>query len=1539
MKQHSWFKHALSMALALAMLCSSAAAPFGAAVWAEDGPAARQEQPAEAPLPESAPPPEAAEPTAAPAPAKEPELEADTAQKPQGPPTAAPEPTPPTEPRTDAPAPAEPGAQQAPEGRARLFRAASSGLDHAAGTVDTGLAGVNLVNNPGFEFSENTFEAWGANLVQEVTDAALAHSGAKAVRVDAGQAGTAYAFSGLNAAFDRAAPVKAGMWVYLEDASDADRALIVLERKIGTGDTGAYNRTARPQAQTGWQRVELAGEAMSELCTEQVIKFEVAAGNAGAVYFDDAFVYTEAPESINWLRNPAFEDGNNAWSSYSTVDGGRSGRAVRLEAGSETLQASGWWGAGRPTYAGEQAMTLSVWAKSESGAGRLQLRAELLGKQDYSQEFDLPAGDVWRQYTLAVPQAEGVSEALLHIKAVQGTLLVDDARFGLPEAAEEGEDKTPGTVVTGQPGANAVQNPGFEQDGDGWGIVNGASVVTDPGKTHSGAKCVEITGAAALWNNLPGTQDANAATVYSAWLRLENAADADKVRLSLKRTGTENAKAAVDREIIALPAPAAVTGWQMVQAAVPLRSENDADGMVVLVDAAEGLAGRVYMDDVFVKEALPDPDPDLPDDSLAGDPDKQPGVLLPGQAGENLVQNSGFEEPDENHGVHWGLIGAAINTNKNYTHGGSASAMFEKGQPGGGAVFNVLPRTQDPNEATVLSAWVYLRNAQDAGKIHLRLKRNAADGTELQILDAPAPEARTGWQQVKLEVPESALAGAELMVAVVDVDSGLAGRVYVDDLFVKKSEKAPAYPDGYLTNPGFERVDAAKEKADNWGLMPDWNDVPGAVCGDTAHSGSYSVRIPQGGAERELLQSTNWIDPATTRKVDPSEPMLLTAWVKYENITGDGIWLRSERKSAAVNAAVQGKAVTGSSDGWVRLELYIPPNSEAFDECLVGLRVAPGKGTVWVDDMNLEPTEYREPDPETLKGGTEPAQRLYGADALQSGANWITNPGFEQGLVDWGTIGSCQAAGGQVHGGEKAMLFRADAHLWNNVAPEINKNAAFVLSFWVKLSAPSDAPFVQFYAARKDGEDELIRKYTAYAEPHDRWQQIVVRIPAEEYFATRHLVIGMDALAQTDPVYLDDFYLTLAKDNPQLDNYMANGSFELGDSGKDKWGAIPDWGNGIHIVSDVSYSGDRSMRIQLDPDAGRSVFQANAWGGAQQYPAEKNTILSVFLYSRGITGDGVTIKAERKYKEQLVGEPILSEPVTGSWSGWKLVELYLPATGEPVDDLIVGLETQPGTGTLYIDSWGLYLTDRPAPASAEGQEEPQSGATLKNPGMEQLNPDGTTTHWDVWPGDPAEGERNSYSSTEIKHSGERSVCIELVYSNPQAIYQYRVLDDNPFPFNESYVFSAWVKTEALSVVDGKGFKIGVKRRGADGQEYNQYESVPLGTYDWTKVEITVPKVDGVEIVQYDVIFDLGCGSGKVYFDDLDLSPADPAQAPATPALRFESEAGAGVQQEKTAAAAEKRDVPFWPFAAVGGLAAATLGAVGLAARRKKGRTP
>lgn len=1245
--------------------------------------------------------------------------------------------------------------------------------DKTPGAEIAHAGGFNMLGNPGFE-REISFAEWGGERVQAVSDPAYTHSGAKGAVVAANLQEAAYQYTGVTVPYDYSAAAKAGVWLYLEKPEDAQLVSLFLERPNAAEGGPHYNVEAKPEGKTGWQKVELAAGALAEgACKAHTLKVEVRPGNAGRVYFDDAYVVpgNEALAGLNWLRNPSFEDGNNAWSAYTAVEGGRSGKAVELTQEAATFQASGWWGTSRPGYAGEAAMQFSVWAKSASGEGKLQLRAELKeGKGDISREFTLPAGGEWEKYVLEVPQTNGVTEALFHIKAVQGTLLVDDAALTLAE-------------------------------------------------TGGGSE----------------------------------------------------------------------------------------------------------------------PDPDLPDDGLENEPDKQPGVLLPGVAGENLVQNPGFEEPGEDHKANWGVInGASINTNRNYTHGGAYSVVCE----GGGNMWNVLPASQDPNEATLLSAWVYLRNAADAAKVRIYLKREKSGGELIASYDAPALQAQIGWQQVQISIPARAEKDATQLVVVADVGPSLAGKVYLDDFFVKKSEKAPVYTDGYLTNPGFERVNATQTEVNNWGLMPGWNTVPGAVCMDTVHEGSYSVRIPQGDVERELLQSTNWIDTATTRKVDPSEPMLLSVWVKYENITGEGIWLRSERKKGSESFTVQGQALTGSSAGWVKLELYIPPNEGGMDECLTGLRVMPGKGRVWVDDMNLEPTAYQEPDPESLKGSTEQAERLYGADALQSGANWLTNPGFEQDMLDWGTIGGCQVVSDSVHGGKKAMMFQSEAHLWNNAAFEMDKSAEYVLSFWVKLSAPSDAEFVQFYVDRKDSGDELIRKYVAYAAPHDRWQQIVMRIPAEKHFSTRHLVVGMDTLARLDPVYLDDFYLTRALHNPPLDNYIANGSFELGDSGKDKWGAIPDWGNGIHVVDNVRYSGDRSLRIRLDGGESRNLFQASTWGGAQQCPADKNTILSVFLYSPGgITGDGVLVKAERKYKDQLVGEPLLSQRITGRWKGWQLVEVYMPSTDQPVEELIVGLEAAPGTGTVYVDSWGLYLTDRPAPPALEPalQNEPSvGGVLLKNPGVEELNPDGTVTHWDVWPGDPAEGERRSYASTEVRHSGERSVCVELVYSNPQAIYQYRVPTDDPFPFNEDYVFSAWVKTEGLSVVDDKGFKIGVKRRGADGQEYNQYESVPMGTYDWTKVEITVPKAEGVDIVQYDVIFDMGCGSGKVYFDDFELTPASLTQAP--PELSFEKETGETAPFTGPAAQpAQSEGAPLWPFAAVGGLAVAALGVVGLAAHRGKKR--
>ena len=1345
------------------------------------------------------------------------------------------------------------------------------------GVVVTGAPGLNLVNNPGFEVA-NTLDTWGQNLVSEQTQPDLTHSGAKCAVVNPGQPQTAYAFSSVTAGYDRDGAVTAGMWVNLADPADAEKVTIVLERKIGADNTGAYNLTAKPAARTGWQKVELTGAAMDVACTEQVIKFEVQSGNAGAVYFDDVYVCTENEESIQWLRNPSFE-GSGSWSTENFVqnDAGRTGKALELGDGKTVYQASGWWGVSAPAYNGSEAMQFSVWAKSETAGAKLTLRAELKeGKGDISQEFALTTD--WKQYVLDVPAAEGVTEALFHLTAAGGTVLVDDAAFTLPQTPVEppyepipsGKDKTAGAVAVTAEDGNVLQNPGFESGADSWGITpaEGAAVnSTDTTRTYMGAGSVIVSGEAHLWNNLPGTVDGGAEAAVNAWVYLEKAEDASKIHLKYKRVedGVE--------KVYEADAFTGAEGWQQVSLTVP--EYPDATAPVLLLDVDGGLAGKIYLDDfsIVVKEAEPEPTPD----PIPSDEDKTEGTVVTGQPDDNLVQNPGFEEKNDSgdHGVNWGLVnGAAINTDTDYAHSGAFSVVCGTHE-NGSSVFNVLPATQDANAATTVSAWVYLEYPEDAAKVQLKLKRIDAEGADVVIYDAPAFTGKAGWQMVTLEVPERTEADSAQLVVVVDVAAGAKGRVFLDDFYVKKVEKAPSYAEGYLTNPGLDRVNEAGTEVNNWGLTPGWDTVADAVCSDVVHTaGGHSVRIPQADVQRELIQSSAWTDPMLTKPTDPSKPMLLTVWVKYENITGDGIWLRSERKQGSTAKTAQSKRLTGTSNGWEKLELYIAPNEGGFDECIVGLAVAPGSGTVWVDDFRLEETTYREPTPEELKGSTETAQRLYGADALQTGANWLTNPGFEQGMLDWGSIGSAVVTGEEVHGGSNAMRLMGEAHLWNNVATDVDKDLGFRLSFWVCLSAPSDAQYVEFYVDRKDSGDELIRRYAAYPEAVAGWQQIVIDIPAEDYFETAALVVGMDARARLDPVYLDDFYLTKTEHNPSLDNYIANWSYEQRDGGREKWGTIPAWGEGVNVASGQGHSGDRALQLTLSPDKTLSVFQSNSWGGAQQYKADENMILSVFLRTEGITGDGVLLKAERKNGDALVGEPLLSERVTGSWNGWTLLELYIPATDEPVSDIVVTLEAAPGTGVLYADSWGLYPTDLPAPAGTGTAGEQIDGALLKNGGMEQLNPDGTVTHWDVWPGTPEEGQRKSYSTTDIKHSGERAVCIELVYSNPQAIYQYRLPNDNPFPFDEDYVFSAWVKMDAVSVVDGNGVKIGVKRKGADGKEYNVYQSVPMGTSDWTKVELEVPKEPGVEIVQYDVIFDIGCGSGKIYFDDMELTPAE-----------------------------------------------------------------
>ncbi len=186
----------------------------------------------------------------------------------------------------------------------------------------------------------------------------------------------------------------------------------------------------------------------------------------------------------------------------------------------------------------------------------------------------------------------------------------------------------------------------------------------------------------------------------------------------------------------------------------------------------------------------------------------------------------------------------------------------------------------------------------------------------------------------------------------------------------------------------------------------------------------------------------------------------------------------------------------------------------------------------------------------------------------------------------------------------------------------------------------------------------------------------------------------------------------------------------------------------------------------------------------------------------------------------------------------------------------------------------------------------ENGSTLRNPSMETLNEDGTTTYWDVWPGNPNEGKKYAFVDTEVFHTGAQSLRVDLTPENNQAVYQYKLLETNTadkdsgaeeyFNFNRACTVTVWVKLDNVTADDGDGIRLGVHRKGIDGNWYNlQTESIELGTKDWHMIELEVPK-SLVSIAQFDVIIDIGRGSGSVWMDDFDLIPAPAATA--TPAV-------------------------------------------------------
>ena len=309
--------------------------------------------------------------------------------------------------------------------------------DKTAGTVANGITGINLMDNAGFENSTADLPGWGkSDTVSVNTDTAYTHSGAVSAKVAAGHTGEAYAYCNTTATYDWDAAFTAGMWVYLENADDAFYVTVYLERPGSTGGTV----TAKPEAKTGWQRVTVQGTA-TEGTTRQAIKFVVREGNTGDIYFDDSFLYCDAAESINLIRNCGFDSSKNTWEDDTAfeiaTDVYRSGTgSAKLIGARNIYQASGWWPNKSSIDSGD-ALYYSAWVKGGENAGTITLRAEVKcgPTKNYDSETLSGAADGWQLLTVRIPYPDlTVSEILFHITTTgEGTFYVDDVKVNAVE--------------------------------------------------------------------------------------------------------------------------------------------------------------------------------------------------------------------------------------------------------------------------------------------------------------------------------------------------------------------------------------------------------------------------------------------------------------------------------------------------------------------------------------------------------------------------------------------------------------------------------------------------------------------------------------------------------------------------------------------------------------------------------------------------------------------------------------------------------------------------------------------------------------------------------------------------------------------------------------------------------------------------------------------------------------------------------------------------------------------------------------------------
>jgi hypothetical protein len=339
-------------------------------------------------------------------------------------------------------------------------------------------------------------------------------------------------------------------------------------------------------------------------------------------------------------------------------------------------------------------------------------------------------------------------------------------------------------------------------------------------------------------------------------------------------------------------------------------------------------------------------------------------------------KNLDFESPAAASGwpADWGggPAGYEPGVDQKVVHGGKQSGRirFAGTQEAGGPAFGTLVQGFDPEayrgQRIRYSGYVRSEKAEGGGAALWMRVDGAKPGDTLAFdnMQGRAITGTTEWKkcEIVLDVPKEA--------ATISFGALLAGKgtAWVDDLQIEKVDASVPITD--LTkqplptqpkNLDFESPAAASGSPADWGGGPAGYE-PG-VDQKVVHGGKQSGRIRFAGTQEAggpafgtLVQG---FDPEAYR----GQRIRYSGYVRSEKAEGGGaaLWMRVDGAKPGDTLAfdnMHGRAITGTTE-WKKCEIVLDVPKEAATISFGALLA--GKGTAWVDDLQIEKVDASVP--------------------------------------------------------------------------------------------------------------------------------------------------------------------------------------------------------------------------------------------------------------------------------------------------------------------------------------------------------------------------------------------------------------------------------------------------------------------------------------------------------------------------------------------------------------------------------------------------